>query len=243
MGIGYNFTDSVRKALQLAREEALRLQHGFVAPEHILCALLRDPDQTVKSIVESSGKSPAALLEILQGQLQPGEHLTPSDEHLPYSITAKRVLERAMIEAQELQSTEIGTGHLLLGMLRQPLGLSTETLEQAGVELAKARAVVAQRNLSSGGPADRVWFLSRPSLSQVPILGAFVLAVGVVGVLHAVAGNPPGWTPAEALAATVAAAVAQVTGGIYLYFRRANQVLVVLALTYVLAIVAWRMAR
>ena len=33
---GYNFTDRVRKVLQMAREEAARLHHEYVGTEHIL---------------------------------------------------------------------------------------------------------------------------------------------------------------------------------------------------------------
>src|SRR5207244_1896599 len=39
---GYNFTDRVRRALQLAREEAARLHHEYVGTEHILLGLIRE---------------------------------------------------------------------------------------------------------------------------------------------------------------------------------------------------------
>ncbi len=39
---GYNFTDRVRKVLQMAREEAARLQHEYVGTEHILLGLLHE---------------------------------------------------------------------------------------------------------------------------------------------------------------------------------------------------------
>ena len=39
---GYNFTDRVRKVLQMAREEAARLHHEYVGTEHIL--LVEDQD-------------------------------------------------------------------------------------------------------------------------------------------------------------------------------------------------------
>ncbi len=41
---GYNFTDRVRKVLQMAREEAARLQHEYVGTEHILLGLLHEGD-------------------------------------------------------------------------------------------------------------------------------------------------------------------------------------------------------
>ena len=37
---GYNFTDRVRKVLQMAREEAARLHHEYVGTEHILLGLI-----------------------------------------------------------------------------------------------------------------------------------------------------------------------------------------------------------
>ena len=36
---GYNFTERVRKSLQLAREEAMALTHQYVGTEHILLGL------------------------------------------------------------------------------------------------------------------------------------------------------------------------------------------------------------
>ena len=241
MGIGYNFTDAVRTALQRAREEALRLRHPYVAPEHVLYGLLLDPDPTLRAIVASSGKSPAVLLELLQAELPQGQHEALGAGHLPYSITAKRVLEGAMMEAQELRSTHIGTGHLLLGLLRQPLGIGSEVLAKAGVVQAEARRVVATEGQSQGHPVGRLWFLSRASLGQVPIRWAFMGSVAVVALIHIAGGTPPHWNRTQAAVAALAAASAQISGGIYLYFRRANQVLVLLALAYILALVAWRM--
>src|SRR5438552_1849216 len=39
---GYNFSDRVRRVLQLAREEAARLHHEYVGTEHILLGLIRE---------------------------------------------------------------------------------------------------------------------------------------------------------------------------------------------------------
>src|SRR5438552_4062640 len=39
---GYNFTDRVRRVLQMAREEAARLHHEHVGTEHILLGLIRE---------------------------------------------------------------------------------------------------------------------------------------------------------------------------------------------------------
>jgi len=43
---GYNFTDRVRKVLQMARDEAARLHHEYVGTEHILLGLIREGPAT-----------------------------------------------------------------------------------------------------------------------------------------------------------------------------------------------------
>src|SRR6266571_4715334 len=91
---GYNFTDRVRKVLQMAREEAARLHHEYVGTEHILLGLIRE-----------------------------GEAVAAGPD-LPYTSRAKKVLELAMSEARELNHSYVGTEHLLLGLLREEKGIA-----------------------------------------------------------------------------------------------------------------------
>jgi len=49
------FTVGMKRALELALREALRLDHNFVAGEHLLLGLLRSPDDDLTSFVEAAG--------------------------------------------------------------------------------------------------------------------------------------------------------------------------------------------
>ena len=53
---GYNFTDRVRKVLQMAREEAARLHHEYVGTEHILLALIREGEGIVRGGADQPGR-------------------------------------------------------------------------------------------------------------------------------------------------------------------------------------------
>src|SRR5919205_1004328 len=108
---GYNFTDRVRKVLQMAREEAARLHHEYVGTEHILLGLIRE-----------------------------GEGAAAAGPDLPYTSRAKKVLELAMTEARELNHSYVGTEHLLLGLLREEKGIAAQVLTDAGVNLEQSRA-------------------------------------------------------------------------------------------------------
>src|SRR6266699_2221797 len=52
---GYNFTDRVRSVLQLAREEAARLHHGYVGTEHLLLGVLREEKGIGAQVLTDAG--------------------------------------------------------------------------------------------------------------------------------------------------------------------------------------------
>ena len=50
---GYNFTERVRKVLQMAREEAARLHHEYVGTEHILLGLIREGEGVAAAVLQN----------------------------------------------------------------------------------------------------------------------------------------------------------------------------------------------
>ncbi len=60
--------------------------------------------------------------------------------HLPFSGRAKKVLELSLREAVRLKQNRIGTGHILLGLLREGGGLAARVLAEAGADLDAIRA-------------------------------------------------------------------------------------------------------
>ena len=59
--------------------------------------------------------------------------------HRPFTPRAKKVLELSLREAIHLRHKEIGTQHLLLGLLREGEGLAARILVDAGVSLDELR--------------------------------------------------------------------------------------------------------
>jgi ATP-dependent Clp protease ATP-binding subunit ClpA len=59
--------------------------------------------------------------------------------HIPFSGRAKKVLELSLRESVRLGHNHIGTGHLLLGLIREGQGIAAQVLVQAGVDLEKLR--------------------------------------------------------------------------------------------------------
>ena len=149
---GYNFTDRVRKVLQMAREEAARLHHEYVGTEHILLGLIREGEGVAAAVLTNLNVDLDEIQQKIEETVKKGKAPAAAGPDLPYTSRAKKVLELAMSEARELNHSYVGTEHLLLGLLREEKGIAAQVLTDAGVNLEQARAETL-RLLGSDMPA------------------------------------------------------------------------------------------
>jgi ATP-dependent Clp protease ATP-binding subunit ClpA len=70
--------------------------------------------------------------------------------HIPFDKGAKKVLELALREAIALGHKEIGTEHVLLGLVRDAQGAVAEAFDQTGVTLPAVRRAVAEALKQTG---------------------------------------------------------------------------------------------
>jgi ATP-dependent Clp protease ATP-binding subunit ClpA len=70
--------------------------------------------------------------------------------HIPFDKGAKKVLELSLREAIALGDKEIGSEHVLLGLIRDGEGLVAEAFSESGITLAAARAAVAEAAKRAG---------------------------------------------------------------------------------------------
>jgi ATP-dependent Clp protease ATP-binding subunit ClpC len=151
---GYNFTDRVRKVLQMAREEAARLHHEYVGTEHILLGLIREGEGVAAAVLQNLNVDLEEIQQKIEETVKRGKAAAATGPDLPYTSRAKKVLELAMTEARELNHSYVGTEHLLLGLLREEKGIAAQVLNDAGVTLEQARAETL-RLLGSDMPAGQ----------------------------------------------------------------------------------------
>ncbi len=98
----------------------------------------------------------------------------------PYTSRAKKVLELAMSEAQELNHSFVGAEHLFLGVLGEQKGVGAQVLTRAGVSLDAARIETARMMRAHSQPPATS--LSRRSGWFVTIPGTYILLPGLIGV-------------------------------------------------------------
>src|SRR5512135_964201 len=165
---GYNFTDRVRKVLQMAREEAARLHHEYVGTEHILLGLIREGEGVAATVLQNLSVELDDIQQKIEETVKKGKAGTVTGPDLPYTSRAKKVLELAMAEARELNHSYVGTEHLLLGLLREEKGIAAQVLNDAGVSLEQSRAETLRLLGSDMPQASASGTPPAPSAGAVP---------------------------------------------------------------------------
>src|SRR5262249_34463901 len=111
------YSGDARKSLAQAREVALRLNHKTICTEHLLYGMLEANDPTVGGILTALGANALKLRQALDFVIiRSGRPLVVEPS---LSAPARRALDLAEQEAREEDAFEIGTEHLLIGLLRE----------------------------------------------------------------------------------------------------------------------------
>jgi ATP-dependent Clp protease ATP-binding subunit ClpC len=139
---GYNFTDRSRRALQVAGDEAAALHHDYIGPEHILLALLRDPDSAAVAVLTALDCELESVRTKIHDIVKPGTTAAPAGALRPFTSRVKKVLEFTMIAARDSGSTSVDTQHLLVGLLREEKGIAAQVLVNAGVSVGSVTGMV-----------------------------------------------------------------------------------------------------
>ena len=133
------FTEQAEKALSLASEAAHSLNHSYIGTEHLLVGLLGEKEGTAGRVLEEFGVDPKRLLDLIAKLIAPpNNQLTQVEERKPqYSPRAKKVIENAVKEAEDVHRSAAGTEHLLLSMLRETDCVGTRLLYTMGINIQK----------------------------------------------------------------------------------------------------------
>jgi ATP-dependent Clp protease ATP-binding subunit ClpC len=136
------FSDSARRVVVLAQNEAHELGHDYIGTEHLLLGLLHDEDGAACRVLRRLQITPDAVREKIGAHVRPGG--ATMQGHVPFSRPAKKALEMSLREALQLGHNYIGSGHLLLGLIREEGGTGARVLAELGVGLGRARSLVGE---------------------------------------------------------------------------------------------------
>ena len=126
------------EALRLGRDEAVRMKHDSVGPEHILLGLMILGRGVAANLLERMNCDLEAVRSCIEKQVGQGVEQRTA-ESITLTPEAKKIVEVASHEASALNHTYIGTEHILLGLLRECEGVAGQVLKGLGVNVEDTR--------------------------------------------------------------------------------------------------------
>lgn len=140
------FSDKAKMVLALAQEQAKAFHHQAVSSEHILLALVMEPQGIGGKTIRQMNGTEADIREEIEQMTGYGTVKGyPKGAYLPYSPRAKQIFAYAGDEAKRLGAKSIGTEHILLGLLRDEDILAARILSNIGLSLPKIRQALLKK--------------------------------------------------------------------------------------------------
>jgi ATP-dependent Clp protease ATP-binding subunit ClpC len=139
-------SDDAQRLLAEARDESERLRHTYIGIEHLLLALSRrtgTPDTAPFVPLGLDGEQVRGTIAsvVMAGRDSDG---LPSGAERPLTTRTKSVLALAAENAGALGQPEVGTHHVLLGIVLERKGIGAEILWRHGITVEAVEAFVQQ---------------------------------------------------------------------------------------------------
>src|SRR6478672_3300033 len=156
-------TMKTRAALDGAHQQALARNHQEIVPEHVLFALLSDPEGVVYPLLQQLGVQPKELRDRVGETLDRIPKVFAGGQVEPrFGAGVSKLLQTAGAEADSLTDEYISTEHLLLAMLDDTGSGAGKLLAEAGVRRDAALAALRGRHrVTSENPEDQYQSLER----------------------------------------------------------------------------------
>jgi ATP-dependent Clp protease ATP-binding subunit ClpB len=155
-----------RSALEGAHQQAVARNHQTIEPEHLLFALLSDPEGVVYPLLHQIGVSPKSMRDRVDEALDriPKTYTQGQTADARLSATTARVLDAAGREAEALTDEYISTEHLFLALLEVESGAS-RILSDAGLSrgglLSALAEVRGRQRVTDQNPEEKYQALER----------------------------------------------------------------------------------
>lgn len=202
------YTEDARRVIFFARDEAGRVGSSCIEAEHLLLGVMRSCEPKLNEVLELKDLEGAFRDLAVNSQRE----VASKRIDIPLADHSKRILAYAAEEAERLNSLEISSAHLLLGIVREPESIAARFLSAHNLDLLRARQMIGLLSPShpgvagetsrsrigwASGFARRYWvgtavefgllILLGVSVATSTVPGRYLLAIGAIWLVGAVA--------------------------------------------------------
>ncbi|MEN9333131.1 MAG: hypothetical protein RLY35_311 [Bacteroidota bacterium] len=135
------FSPQVKDVLSFSREEALRLGHSYIGPEHLMLGIIREGESLAANLMKRMGIDMNQLRKQIESTMRLASVATANQglQTIPLTTQAERILKLTYLEAKNFKATLVGTEHLLLSILKDQDNAATRTLAGFGIDYKMVR--------------------------------------------------------------------------------------------------------
>jgi len=129
------FSQKVSEVIIFSKEEANRLNNGFIGPEHLFLGLLRNGEGKAVEILSKLNINFSEIKTIIESKLK--EAADPTGfmvDDIVLTADASKILRMCILEARLLKSPVADTEHMLLAILKEKNNMVAKVLEERDVE-------------------------------------------------------------------------------------------------------------
>ena len=128
------FSGKGNEALNNAILSAERFGHTYIGSEHLLLGILMTGSGVGYSILSEYNVTLAATEKLVAETVGRGIPTKLSPEHL--TPRAKRIVENAIIGTKQMSGTQVGTEHILIGIITEGDNYAVRFLSELGVDIS-----------------------------------------------------------------------------------------------------------
>lgn len=127
------FSPRVKEVIQFSREQAIRLGHDYIGPEHLLLGIIREGEGKALQTLRGMDLDLVRVKKSVEDAVKSSSGKIANLGNLPLTRQAEKALKITYLEAKMFKTDIIGTEHLLLSILRDEDNIATEILGQFGI--------------------------------------------------------------------------------------------------------------
>jgi excisionase family DNA binding protein len=147
-----NLSPNARDVVRLAHAEARGYAHEKLGAEHLVLAMLGVPGCTAAKVLTSEAIEESRLRQEVEKICAPGDQ--PPPRRLARTSEAKEAMHFAAEEAVKNGLDQVGTGQLLLALLRRDGGPVVQILRRLGVDIERLRRSISSVSTGNTPEAD-----------------------------------------------------------------------------------------
>ena len=140
------FTERAQQVLEIAQKEAKKFKHQSVSSEHILLALVLEPNGIAGKVLREVGLNETDIYEEIEHLIGYGMvNSYLQGVFLPYSPRMKQIFALANSEVKKMGSQKVGTEHILSSLLKDESIMAARIMINLGISLTKVRQSLKQK--------------------------------------------------------------------------------------------------